>query len=47
MAASRLGRLEEILRRQERLENRLPGPMPRNGTDEDTPAFFAPAERET
>jgi hypothetical protein len=47
--ASILPRLEEILRRQERLENRLSGPMPlpRNGTDEDTPAVFIPAERET
>jgi hypothetical protein len=45
--AGLLPRVEEILRRQERLENRLSGPLPRNGTDEDTPAVFAPAERET
>jgi hypothetical protein len=45
--AGLLPRVEEILRRQERLENRLSGPLPRNGMDDETPAVFAPAERET
>jgi hypothetical protein len=43
--ASILPRLEEILRRQERLENRLSAPMQRNGADDETPAVWAPAER--
>jgi hypothetical protein len=42
-----LPRVEEIPRRQERLENRLSGPMPRHGADDDTPAVFIPNKRET
>ncbi|WP_159351470.1 hypothetical protein [Roseomonas harenae] len=44
--AGLLPRVEEILR-QERLENRLCGPMPRHGADDDTPAVFIPTKRET
>ncbi|MFH5927159.1 hypothetical protein [Roseomonas xinghualingensis] len=43
--AGLLPRVEEILRRQERLESRLSLPMPRNGMDDETPAFFEHPER--
>ena len=39
-----VARVEEMLRRQERLENRLSGAMPRPGAEE-APAIFTPPER--
>ena len=42
--AGLVARVEEMLRRQERLENRLSGTMPRPGAD-DSPAALGPAER--
>lgn len=42
--AGLVARMEEMLRRQERLENRLSSPGPRQGMDE-APAVFAPLPR--
>jgi hypothetical protein len=44
--AGLVARMEEMLRRQERLENRLSSPGPRQGMDE-APAVFAPSPRHT
>ena len=42
--AGLVARVEEMLRRQERLENRLSGSLPRPGAEE-APAIFTPPER--